>query len=323
MASIKDVAKLAGVGVGTVSRVINNSKSVSEATRERVLWAIKQLDYVPNEVARNFKKQSSQLIGIMVPTVAHPFFSKLVYYVETELYKYDYKLLVCNSETDKEKELQYIDMLRKNQVAGIIVISYHDFYNKMKIDFPIITIDRYISPDIPHVSSDNYMGGVLATEALIKGGCKKIAYLGGGSLIQTSVTKRKEAFIDVAKKYNIPYVTMEEIVPLNHEYRLVKKFLDLYPDVDGVFTSTDMFAASLIKELNYRGYSVPRDVQVIGFDGIQDNDLFHPVISTIVQPVEKIAQTSVQLLLDSINQKDVPKENILDIEYRKGETSLF
>ncbi|NLM14123.1 MAG: LacI family transcriptional regulator, partial [Epulopiscium sp.] len=112
MASIKDVAKLAGVGVGTVSRVINNNKSVSDATREKVKWAIEQLDYVPNEVARNFKKQSSQLVGMMIPTIAHPYFSKLVFYVESELYKHGYKLLICNSETEKEKELQYIEMLK-------------------------------------------------------------------------------------------------------------------------------------------------------------------------------------------------------------------
>lgn len=323
MASIKDVAKLAGVGVGTVSRVINNNQSVSEATREKVKWAIEQLDYVPNEVARNFKKQSSQLVGMMIPTIAHPYFSKLVFYVESELYKHGYKLLICNSETEKEKELQYIEMLKMNQVAGIIVISYHDFYNKIKIDFPVITIDRYISSEIPHVTADNYMGGTLATEALIKGGCKKLGYLGGGSLIQTSVTKRKEAFIDIAKKHNIPYVTMEEIVPLHQEYKLARKFLDHYPEVDGVFTSTDMFAAALIKELILRGRRVPEDVQVIGFDGIQDNDLFHPYLSTIEQPVEQIAQLSVQLLLESIMHKNVSKENILNVRYRKGETSLF
>ncbi len=323
MASIKDVAKLAGVGVGTVSRVINGNETVKPVTREKVNWAIEQLKYTPNEIARNFKKQSSQLVGMMVPTIAHPYFSKLAYYVESELYENDYKLLICNSEMQKEKELQYIEMLKMNQVAGIIVISYHDFYNHMQIDFPVISIDRYIAPHVPHLSSDNYMGGVIATETLIKGGCKKLGYVGGGSLIQTSVTKRKEAFIDVAKRNNFAYVVMEEVLPLNKEDKLIKKFLDHYPEVDGVFASTDMFAAALAKEAVKRGRRIPEDLQIIGFDGIQDNDFFYPFLSTIEQPIEEIARASVRLLVDTIMHKEVPKETIFNVQYRKGQTTIL
>jgi len=321
MANIKDVAKLAGVGIGTVSRVINNNGSVKPSTRSRVEWAIKQLNYTPNEVARNFKKQTTKLVGLMVPTIFHPYFSELAYYVENELYKYNYKLLICNSEAQKEKELQYVEMLKMNQVAGIIVISYNDFYSNMDIDFPIVTIDRYISGKIPHVTADNYKGGLLATKALIKGGCKNIAYVGGGSTIQTSVSLRKKAFIDVAKQNNVKYHVLEEVLNLNQEHKLIKKLFEKYPDVDGVFTSTDYFAAELIKEAKNLGIHVPSDLQVIGFDGIQKNDLFHPLLSTIKQPVEEIARVSVKILLDIIMNKKVPKETVLDVQYLDRETT--
>jgi len=155
MVTLKDVARLADVGIGTVSRVINNNGSVKAETKERVLKAIDDLNYVPNEVARNFKMQASKMVGLMLPSIWHPFFSKLTYYIEDELNLFGYKLLLCNSNTDRNKEIQYLSMLKRNQVAGIITVSYHDYYAHERLNLPIVSIDRFISELIPHISSDN------------------------------------------------------------------------------------------------------------------------------------------------------------------------
>lgn len=321
MASVKDVAKLAGVGLATVSRVINNTGSVKPETREKVLKAVADLNYMPNEVARNFKMQATKLVGLMLPTIWHPFFSQLAYYIENELYLNDYKMLLCNSDTDREKEVQYLHMLKRNQVAGIITISYHDYYAHENIDLPIVTIDRFISDKIPHIASDNYQGGKLAAEALIRGGSRKIAYMGGEPSYRSSVSERKRALLDVAIEKGIPYVIHESVACRNQEELTAKVFLDLYPDVDGVFTSTDMFAAALIKEIQKRGKRVPDDIQVIGYDGIQNNEFFSPYLSTIVQPVENISRESVKLLIGLIKGEVVPNDTVLTVSYRKGETS--
>lgn len=321
MVSVKEVAKLAGVGLGTVSRVINNTGSVSPATREKVLKAVADLNYVPNEVARNFKMQATKMVGLMLPSIWHPFFSALAYFIENELYINGYKLLLCNSDTDKDKEIGYIQMLKRNQVAGIITISYHDYYAHESIDLPIVTIDRFISDKIPHIASDNYQGGRLAAEALIKGGAKKIAYMGGEPPFRSSVSDRKRALLDVAIENGIPYVVHESASCPNHEVTLAKEFMDVNPDVDGIFTSTDMFAAALIREIEKRGKKVPEDIQVIGFDGIQNNEFFSPYLSTIVQPIEMLSRESVKLLLGLINGEEVPFETILGVSLRQGETS--
>lgn len=322
MATMKDVSKLAGVGHGTVSRVVNNTGSVDEKTRKKVLDAIKKLNYVPNEVARNFKSKSTKMVGLMLPTVNHPFFSELAFFVENELFKNGYKMILCNSGSDKEKEIEIIKMLRINQVAGIITISYHSIYSREHLELPIVTIDRYISNDIPHIAANNYQGGLLATESLVNGGSTKLAYVGQEPTFISSVSDRKIAFIDIASKNNIPFVIYEN--PKSKDESSDKdtadSFVDLYSDVDGVFANTDLLAAAIIKKLRSVGKRVPEDVQVVGFDGIQKNDFFAPILTTIVQPIEKIGKKSVELLLNLIEGNEVQMETILDVEFREGET---
>jgi LacI family transcriptional regulator len=320
MAGIKDVAKLAGVGLGTVSRVLNNSGYVSDATRKKVYAAIKELNFVPNEVARSFKKSATKIVGLLLPTVWHPFFSELAFYIENELSKSDYKLMLCNSEHNVEKELDYFEMLKKNQVAGIIMISYSDFLQGMEIDLPVVSIDRLISPSIPYVASDNYEGGRVAAEALIKRGCQKLAYVGGGSKVPTAVSKRKEGFVAAAEQHQVQYTVYEDVIDLGEERKLIQAFFKTHPEFDGVLTSTDMFAAALISEAEKQNLHCPSDIQVIGFDGIQTNDYFKPLLATIRQPVEGLAKTSVQLLLQMIEGQEVKHETILDISLFEGET---
>src|SRR5690606_7773253 len=124
MPTIRDVAERAGVSVTTVSRVLNNRGYISEATRRKVYQAMKELDYQPNEVARSLFRKRSNIIGLIVPTVEHPFFGELTFQVETYAYSRGYKVLVCNSQLNAAKEQEYIGMLRRNQVDGIIMASH-------------------------------------------------------------------------------------------------------------------------------------------------------------------------------------------------------
>src|SRR5690606_38079980 len=172
MPTIKDVAEKAGVTVTTVSRVLNNRGYISEATRQKVYKAMEELNYQPNELARSLFRGRSHLLGLIIPTVAHPFFGELSASIEAYAHSKGYKVLLCNSQLNRKKEKEYIEMLKRHQVDGIIMASHTMEVDEFaKVNLPIVTFDRRIGADIPYVSSDNYQGGKLATNLLIDKGC--------------------------------------------------------------------------------------------------------------------------------------------------------
>jgi LacI family transcriptional regulator len=322
--SIKDVADLAGVGVGTVSRVINNHPSVKPGTREKVNEAIKQLNYIPNEVARNFKMQKSTMVSLLLPSIRHPFFSEFAYYIEDELDQEGYKLMLCNSGGRPDKELYYLDMLNQNKVAGIIGITYNDIEDSVSTDIPIISLDRHFGKKITCVTSDNYTGGRIALQELVKAGATKVAYLGVTSSAYSEVLLRKKGFIDEAKALGVEYSTYEEHDSVYTDDSFFKNFFNItdHHNVNGIFANTDMLAANYIDKAKQHGLRTPEDVKVIGYDGIQDNKLFHPILSTIRQPVEEMARMSVKLLLRKIEGELLEQEIYrIPVIYRKGETT--
>jgi LacI family transcriptional regulator len=322
--SLKDVADLAGVGVGTVSRVINNHPNVRTQTREKVNAAIKKLNYIPNEVARNFKMQKSKMVALLLPSIWHPFFSELAYYIEDELDREGFKLMLCNSGGRPDKELYYFDMLNQNKVAGIIGITYNDIEDSVNTDIPIISIDRHFGKKITCVTSDNYSGGRIALKELVKAGAKKAAYLGITSSAYSEVELRKKGFIDEAKAQGIDYIIYEENDTVYNDEEYFGNFFKIkeHRNVSGIFANTDLLAAKYIDKAKQYGIRTPEDVKVIGYDGIQDNKLFHPILSTIRQPVEEMARTSVKLILRKIEGE--PLEQVIyriPVMYREGETT--
>jgi LacI family transcriptional regulator len=322
MSSVKDVAVLAGVAVGTVSRVINNSGAVKPATREKVNAAIKQLNYIPNEVARNFKMQKSKMVALLLPSIWHPFFSELAYYIEDELDREGFKLMLCNSGGKPEKELYYLDMLQQNKVAGIVGITYNDIESNVSTDIPIISIDRHFTKKITCVTSDNFEGGQLALRELVKAGAKKPAFMGSITSVFSETMNRKEGFVHEAKALGIDYMVYEKPDPVLDEEAYFGEFLSKHHDVDGVFAITDMFAAKYIERASKLGIRVPEDVKVIGYDGIQDHPYFHPVLSTIRQPVEEMARKAVSLLFKKIKGETLDQETYyFPVAFRPGETT--
>lgn len=322
MSSIKDVANLAGVAVGTVSRVINNSGAVKPATRRKVEQAIQELNYIPNEIARNFKMRKSKMVALLLPSIWHPFFSELAYYIEDELDREGFKLMLCNSGGKPEKELYYLDMLQQNKVAGIVGITYNDIENYVSNDIPIVSIDRHFNKKITCVTSDNYEGGRLALRELVKAGSRKPAFLGSVTSVFSETMNRKEGFIQEARTMGVDYVIYEKTDPVVDDDAYYGEFLNEYRDVDGIFAITDMFAAKYIERAGRLGIRVPEDVKVIGYDGIQDHPYFHPILSTIRQPVEEMARTTIRLLFQKIDGETLDREVYrLPVMFRQGETT--
>lgn len=325
MATIKDVAERVGVSVTTVSRVLNNRGYLSEDLKRRVYQAMEELNYQPNELARSLFRKKSNIIGLIIPDISHPFFSEIAIHIETFAYKSGYKILLCNSQLDKKKEKDYLNMLKASQVDGIIMGSHTlDTEEYKSINMPLVTLDRQLSESIPYVSSDHYKGGQLATKLLIRKGCKKIAHISGNLKLHLLAKARYDGFIDTVKKHDINHVVVQ--TDLNgfkyDEYKKIVTELFLkHPDLDGVFASSDLIAAQVLKECKRLGKRVPEDVKVVGFDGIRVGEFMMPGLSTIQQPIKDIAKTAVKLLIDWINGTEVPRENILPVKLIEKETT--
>ena len=325
MANIKDVAERSGVTVTTVSRVLNNRGYISDMTRQKVHKAMEELNYQPNEIARALLKRKSNLIGLIIPNVAHPFFAELTSYIEYYAHKNGYKILLCNANKDSKKEKDYIDMLKSNQVDGIVMGSHTlETAEYLNLSFPIVAIDRFLSEDIPFIASDNYNGGVLATKLLIEKGCRKIAHISGPLRLNTPANQRYKAFKDVANENNIPYVVTE--TKLNsfdkEEYeRLIYKLFKEHSDIDGIFASSDLIATCIIKVSNILGKSIPDDLKIVGYDDISIASLIVPPLTTIRQPIEKIAQLAIDSIINQVNGKKVNAESILPIELIERKTT--
>lgn len=323
--TIQDVADYAGVSKATVSRVINNSGYVGKKTKERVLKAIHELDFEPNEVARSISNNKTFLIGILVPTTEHPFFGEIVFYMERKLNKLGYKVMLCNTLNNKEKEKNYINNLMSNQVDGIIVGSFNsNNVDYSKLGLPIVTIDYFSSKGIPIVSSDNYMGGHLAVKELYLAGCNHIASINGIKKPNHARNERHLAYLDFVKEKKLKNYDLELKAELTREQKksTIKQFLLIHPEIDGVFAHDDETAIHVIEVLKDLGKSVPHDVKVIGYDGTEIVRQLAPYLSTIQQPIKEMADSAVDILVSIINKEETsPKNKKLPVRVIKSRTT--
>lgn len=301
---ISDVAEKAGVSKTTVSRVLNNRGYISQETKDAVYGAMKELNYFPNDVARSLFNKKTNLIGLILPTVNNPFFSELAFYIESICSEKGYKVLLCNSLHSKENEERYLDMLLRNQVDGIIVCSHNrglNHYNHGKM--AVVAIDHYLAPTIPVVGSDNYNGGKLATELLLEKGCQHIVHINGPIELETPANLRRKAYEDVIKESGRVPIVYE-----NHQSFDQKSYSNLFdqifaeqPEVDGVFASDDLIAATFIQYAKKKGLRIPEDIKVVGYDGSETVQAFLPELTTIQQPIKGIAFECVRILSEQID----------------------
>jgi LacI family sucrose operon transcriptional repressor len=323
---ISDVAKRAGVSPTTVSRVLNNRGYISEETRENVHRAMNELNYFPNDVARSLFNKRSNLIGIILPTTSNPFFGELTFHIENICASLGYKVLLCNSLNRIDKEEKYLEMLMRNQVDGIIVGTHNrGIINYHKQNLAVVAIDRHLSETIPVVSSDNYEGGKMATELLISKGCQSIIHINGQKELETPAMLRRKAYEDVMVKNGRAPITYEipEVFDRQSQQRVISQIFAECQDVDGVFASNDLFAASFIAEAKKRGLAVPGQVKVVGYDGTETSQILLPELTTIQQPIADIAKKAVEILVKEIEGHftEIPLETRLPVKLLEGTTA--
>ena len=318
MATIVDVARLAGVTPTTVSRVINNRGYISEKTKKRVQEAMDELGYQPNEIARSLTKQKSNTIGVIVPHISHPYFAKLISNLENEAAKKDYKIILCNSKEKAEKEKQYLDMCKSNRVAGIIICSGNVESNKINTGgIPVVLLEKNFEEGKLGIQCDNYQGGKLATEHLIECGCKKILHLSGVIDEEMPADNREKAFIDVCSKNEIEYFIKKYDIDTYNQmnyYDYIKAALNEIEGVDGIFASSDLIAAQVIQVCNEIKIRIPEDIKLVGFDDVDISQLTTPRITTVHQPIKEMARLSIGLIDAKYNNIEVNEKTILSIK---------
>lgn len=321
MGTMKDVAALAKVGVGTVSRVLNNSGAVKESTRRKVEAAMKELNYIPNAYARGLKMNKTHTVALIIPTIWHPFFSEFAYYVESNLAEHKYKMLLCNSDVSSDKELEYIQMVQENKVDGIIGITYSDLDNFVSSHLPFVTIDRHFKEETVCVTSDNFHAGQLAVEKLVEKGCKKIGYVGTHSRFPSETTKRRDGFEAQAEQMGVPYAIYDGEDAVMEFKQEIRTFFEENPDVDGVFAHTDFIALDILEILDELKRKVPEEVQIIGCDGIKMEAGRKQFLSTIRQPVDLMAKAAVEKIIQVIDGEPVKTKITLPVHYVEGPTT--
>lgn len=315
MATLKDVAKLSGVTVTTISRMLNHRGNVSEKTRTRIEEAMRQLNYQPNEVARSLIKQKSNFIGLIVPSARNFFFGAMIDSIEHYVSQRGHKLLLCISDLSEKKEQEYFNMLRGNKVEGVILSSSTvDIQQHIPFDSPLISIDCILSPLIPAACVDNYSGGRMAAEHLLERGCQKTVFLDGSATIDMDTNKRYTGFRDVfrereAKEPLTFHATERDFLSMRYD-NMIQTLFEQHPDIDGVFASNDIIAAQVVQYCTDHGISVPQQIRVIGCDDVDIAELISPRLTTLRQPLDAICRYAVDSIIAAADGQTIPSTAI-------------
>lgn len=319
--TMKDVAREAGVSLGTVSKVINGIP-VGEYYRKRVEAATEKLGYQVNNYARGLKTNKTYCIALVMPSLRHPFFAVLTNELSTCLMRYGYRSILMITNYDSVAEKNCLALVQQNKIDGVIALSYSP---DLEIDdsVPVVTIDRHFNNELPCVSSDNYRGGEMAAEKLIELGCRNLLFLRIGPNIYGEADKRGPGFENAC---HMAKVNHESLIISDEDteapfYRFLEDHIqDGKLAFDGIFCNSDGLAVRICEFLRNQGIQVPQDVQIIGYDGIVNYATGRFSCSTIVQPITEMAETAVKLLLDQ--EGAIPPANIaLPVYYAPGGTT--
>lgn len=312
---IRDVAKEAGVSTTTVSRVLNDRGYISESTRKKVHQAMKKLNYYPNDLARALFTKKTNTVGLIFPSVTNPFHAELIQAIEHNLAKKGYKVLLCNSLNDTVHETEYLTMLQKNKVDGIITGTHNKNVKQYDIpDLPIVAIDRSLGKHTTTVSCDNIEGAKIAVNLLVNSGCENILCIRSDSKIKMPGNSRALTYEQIMDSRNLPKYILE--VPFVSEVarkkELVSKFLSDNPQIDGIFAGDDLLACIALNFAENIGKQVPKDIKIVGFDGALQTRIYLPRLTTICQPIEQIAEVATIKLLNKINGVE-DNEDVIDL----------
>lgn len=324
MISIREVARMAGVSPATVSRVMNGTANVDERKKQRVQKVIRETGFKPNEAARTLYKKSAHLIGVIVPNIENPFFNEMAKAIEGEAYERGYRLTLCSSNDDIEKEKNSIELLERMNADGIILLTNEEEIFEQIADarIPVVVLDRAVrhKNEVASIISDNYEGGRMSMEHMLDIGCRSIVAMRGPQNL-SSGRDRYRGYLDVCRERNVKVQYVDCLYDYEDGLKSTEEILKTYPDADGIIAANDMAAISAYKVLSRHGKRVPEDIRLIGFDNIIMSRLMTPELTTIAQPITEMGAKAAQILIDHIEGKEVLRHNIFEVKLIQRETT--
>ena len=304
--TIYDVARLAGVSTATVSRALNGTGQIAPATQRAIDDAVAQLGYRPNTAARSLVTRSSQTIAVLLPEITNPFYAELVSGVQERALEAGHTLLLCTTESDPDREDEYLRLLRAKQVDGVLVdglvLPPPRITRFVREGLPIVCLDRDIdSKLVPLVQVDNRLGARLATEHLLSLGHRRVAHVTGATELRIS-EERVAGYRDAHNAFG--YAVDPELLAVGGftEEGGHRATLELLEDAEypftAVFAANDLSALGVLSALAESGRRVPEDVSVVGFDDLRLSRYTTPPLTTVHQPAAEIARHATGLLLE-------------------------
>jgi LacI family transcriptional regulator, purine nucleotide synthesis repressor len=315
--TIYDVAKEANVSIATVSKVLNNTGRISDKTKHKILEIMKKLEYQPSSVATALTGKKTFTIGVLVPDIANPFFAEVARALENNARETGYSIILCSTDHQLEREQDYLELLLKKQVDGIIIATEPKDLKKLKslnarnVPCVLFSID-HLALDYHAVTTDDVRGGYLAGRYLYENGHRHFAVIteprrASGRL---RVDGFKKALVDEG-------VDLENVLVIEAKSKIdeakiaAQQILSMKQRPTAVFASTDLIAVVFINEARKAGVSVPHDISIIGFDNTIHAEISDPGLTTISQPITKLASYTMEQLLESIENPGMPPRKVM------------
>ncbi|MGC8971698.1 MAG: LacI family DNA-binding transcriptional regulator [bacterium] len=315
MATIKEVAERAGVSVMTVSRVINNSKYVSQETRKRVEQAMKELGYVPNALAHGLITKKTHVLGLIISDITNPFFTTIARGVEDTAIKNGFNIILCNTDEDPEKEERYIELLLRKRVDGIILSPSNCNKNNgisliLSKNVPLVLIDRCIKGlEVDCIYSDSFSGAYELTKYLIGLGHSRIGIIVGPKRISTAIERVK----GYRKALNEAHISIDEsLIRWGEKYSRedgyinTMSLLKMDNPPTAIFGGNRLITVGVLKAIRELRLKIPEDISVVSFDEVEDISVTTPFLTVVSQNSYAIGIIAAEWLLKRIKGKDKP-----------------
>jgi LacI family transcriptional regulator len=308
-ATMKDIAKQAGVSLTTVSRALNNKEDIGKETRERILAIAQELNYAPNIHARALASGDSKTLGLIVADSANPFYAKIIRGVQDVCSAHEFGVILCNTNEQPEQEVRAHQMLHEKRVNGMLITSIRTglppLRELQKENIPFVLLNRYLeSFGVDCVLNDNRQGAYEATAHLCKLGHRRIVHLTGAEEI-SSVRDRLAGYSQALREYGIPFdgqLVLHCNLRLKGGYRQAKTMIPaISPRPTAVFAYSDLLAIGVLKALRELGWRVPQDIALVGYDDIEFAPFMDPPLTTVAQLAYEIGQKGTEILLERIN----------------------
>jgi LacI family fructose operon transcriptional repressor len=307
MVRILDVAEHAGLSVASVSRVLAGLPGVSEATRRRVMASVDALGYRPNLAARRLRSQRTDTLGLIVSDIRNPYFTDVSRAVEDVAYAHGMRVMLCNADEDPEKERFYLDMMRDENVAGVILsptLSLLARYRQSDFPFPVVLVDRCESDThADAVVLDNVDAAQRLVRHLIDTGCRRIAFFYGAA--SATGRQRLQGYQDALAKVGLTPIAQALKPTTDEAFAAMRRFLQEGGALpDAVVASSGLILLGLVQALREAGLRFPDDVALAGFDDMPWTRVVTPAITVMAQPTYDIGRSAIERLLARIAQPE-------------------